>query len=324
MGLLEIIRRLDLRSPYRKTQALNNATYDDYYTRLRLMALASFKWEGLPESVDARYLEHVLFMDGKALFFRDPALGLLCLGCTSSDQLNVYHVPIKYTAVSIGYNKQYSIRDIWKTRETKDPANAVLIRNNYDMIPTTFPIELFAHRLATAERVIDSNINQQRFPFFIRMDEKQRATFNNLMNQYEGGQPFIFGDKMMSMGADAFQVLATGVPYVADKLTDYRHDIMNEALTFLGLNNANTDKRERLITGEVDSNNQAILTNAEIMLLTRQEAAEQINKMFGLSVSVHRRIDDLAPIANDQAEPDGQEDDPAAADQGKEGADSDV
>ena len=38
----------------------------------------------------------------------------------------------------------------------------------------------------------------------------------------------------------------------------HKHEIWNECMTFLGINNANTDKRERLITNEVDSNNDLI------------------------------------------------------------------
>jgi hypothetical protein len=60
----------------------------------------------------------------------------------------------------------------------------------------------------------------------------------------------------------------------------------NDALTFLGIDNANTDKKERLITAEAESNDEHTDLSAEVMLKTRRIAAEQINKMYGLNVSV--------------------------------------
>ena len=60
-------------------------------------------------------------------------------------------------------------------------------------------------------------------------------------------------------------------------------------MTFFGINNTNTEKRERLITDEVNANNEVISINAEAMLLTRQEAANAINKLYGLNVTVKMR-----------------------------------
>ena len=60
-------------------------------------------------------------------------------------------------------------------------------------------------------------------------------------------------------------------------------------MTFLGINNANTEKRERLITDEVEANNEHIDLSAECMLKARQRAAEQINELFGTNITVKLR-----------------------------------
>ena len=66
---------------------------------------------------------------------------------------------------------------------------------------------------------------------------------------------------------------------------------MNEALTFLGINNLMEDKKERLISDEANSNNELINLNLETFLIPRQEACEQINKKYGLNVKVKVRSD---------------------------------
>ena len=64
---------------------------------------------------------------------------------------------------------------------------------------------------------------------------------------------------------------------------DYKKQIWNEALEFLGVNTLQTEKKERLITDEASSNNELINLNLQSMLIPRQEAAEQFNKLFGLT-----------------------------------------
>ena len=67
--------------------------------------------------------------------------------------------------------------------------------------------------------------------------------------QYDGNEPFIFGDKDMEF--DGIKCLKTDAPYVADNLQVLKHQIWNEALTFCGIENSNQDKKERLVADEV-------------------------------------------------------------------------
>nr|DAX02399.1 MAG TPA: upper collar protein [Caudoviricetes sp.] len=257
------------------TKMLNNYTFLDFYKRLRLLALSVFKWENLPESMNERFLEKCLYYQGIACFVHDEKLGFLNLRCLPSEQLNVYEEALKYTAFSINYNKTF------------DRDNIVLVRNNYEQLPTDTTIQLFARRLFEAERTTDVNIKAQKTPVLIKCPEKQRLTLKNLYSQYDGNSPFIFGDK--DLDVSEFTVLNTNAPFVADKLAEYKRNIWNEALTFLGINNVETEKNERLVTDEVNANNNMIQLAAETMLLTRKQAAEEFNKKYGFNVSVSVR-----------------------------------
>ena len=90
---------------------------------------------------------------------------------------------------------------------------------------------------------------------------------------------------------NAIRAIKTDVPYVADKLLVYKHELWNECLTFLGINNINGDKKERLIVDEANANTQLIELSADIMLASRQEAVKEINKKFGLNIIVKLRRD---------------------------------
>jgi len=77
---------------------------------------------------------------------------------------------------------------------------------------------------------------------------------------------------------------------------------MNEFFTFLGINNVNSDKRERLITNEVDANNEQIEFSAKIMLDSRKKACEKINKMFNLNIDVELNKELVENNINEEGE----------------------
>ena len=106
----------------------------------------------------------------------------------------------------------------------------------------------------------------------------------NLYMQYDGNEPFIFGDKDMEF--DGIKCLKTDAPYVADKLQVLKHQIWNEALTFCGIENSNQDKKERLVADEVGSNYGNIEAQRNVMLNARRQAADKINRMFGTNIEV--------------------------------------
>lgn len=264
-------------SPQFKKNSLNIQTLADYYKRLRLIATTMFEWENLPDSCDERFLEQVLYFNGRAIFIEDETLGFLNLRCTPAGELNIYELPVRWMAYSIAYHEEY---------ETDE---CVIIRNNYAEIPTDETVALFALRLAEVERTLDVNIKSQKTPVLIKSSEKQRLTMKNLYEQYDGNQPFIFGDNTLDDGL--FTVLRTDAPFVGDKLIQYKHEIWNEAMTFFGIKNSNMDKKERMITDEVNANNEQVSMMTETGLATRKQACELINEKWGLDVNVRLRTD---------------------------------
>ena len=166
-------------------------------------------------------------------------------------------------------------------------------------------MELFALRLYEAERTADINIKAQKTPVLLLMDEKQRLTMENIYSQYDGNRPVIFGDKN-SLGENVIKAINTQAPFIADKIIDYKKEIWNEALTFLGINNIMVDKKERLITDEANSNNELINLNLQSYLAPRQEACRQFNEKFGFTgtdkeISVRVRSDLHNIIKNTQS-----------------------
>lgn len=280
---------------------INDATYTDYLNRFRRIALSIFEWVNLPKSMDARYLEQCLYYTGQATFLFDKKYGFINTKCAGSGYVNIYGLPDRFNCYSYGFNsmrKLYVGLDPTLSEaqfENQKNNECILVMNNWDRVPTAGSMELFAWRLYLAQRTCDVNISSQRYPVMIVGDEKQRLMLENLYNQYNGNQPFIFGNKNQ-LNEDILKAIKTDSPYVADKITDYKKEIWNEALTYLGINNIAITKKERLTENESSENNELVNLNLQAMLAPRQEACRKFNEKYGLTgtnkeISVRVRSD---------------------------------
>lgn len=283
------VRAKDIR--FLDNALLNSQTYYDYLERFKKICLSMFEWVNLPESMNARYLEECLYYKGQAALLKDINFGFINTQAASNGYMNIYGLPTSLNCYSYGYSEY---RNLYTGLEGTEDKDCVLVMNNWQRVPTAATIELFCERLAEAEQVASINIKAQKTPVLIVVDENQRLMMENLYSQYDGNRPFIFGDKNQ-LSENAIKCISTGAEFVADKVMDYKKAIWNEALTFLGINNLSNEKKERLITDEASSNNELINLNLQSMLIPRQEAAKQFNKLFGLTgdkaISVRLRSD---------------------------------
>lgn len=258
---------------------MNNYTYMQYAYRLMELSISMFEWKNLPEGIDDRFLEMVLFTDGHAVFFKDDELGdYLALQCLINGKLNVYRIPINRRAFAVnGYQKKLTDKD------------SVIIFNNMLHTNSWLDVKMFAKRLYNLDRIIDVNANAQKTPILIKGNEQQRLTLTNLYKEYDGNAPVIFADKSLDM--NALQVLSTQAPYVADKIYQLKTQIWNEALTYLGISNVSFQKRERMVSDEVTRSQGGTVASRYSRLNSRRQACEQINKMFGLNIECDFRED---------------------------------
>ena len=267
-------------NPFISSSYENKRTYMLYLDQILEIAIARYKWDGLPKTIDERFLELTLCgRNGTSLFFFDEDIGHLALPCTLSGRWNVYNIPIQRRAyASNGY------------QANRDDTNSVIIYANqlHNGMSIYNRLVQYAKDLYLIDSIIMINVNAQKTPLMILSDEKQMLTLKNLYMKYDGNQPFIFGNKN-DLNPNSIQAMATGAPYVADKLYELKQNIWNEVLTFLGVPNVQVTKKERLITDEVNRGLGGVFASRYSGLLSRKQACEQINDMFGFNLSVEYR-----------------------------------
>lgn len=262
---------------------MNQLTFIDYYSRLKSLALNLFVWKNLPPTIDKRWLEITLYEQGAALFFEDEVVGPLALPCIYTGPLDVYNIPIRRQAyASNGYRCNRTSND------------SILCFNNYTRRPTAATLRLFAYRMADVQRTIDINLQKQKNPYLLRTTPQQELTIKNILMDMEGNESNVFVDKSFSP-EDVFAIPLTA-PYITDKLEIEKHLIMKEALTFLGIENSMSQKKERENMFESQAEYGSIEANRNVMLNARKDACEKANLMFGWDIDVEYNSDLITMI----------------------------
>lgn len=301
------LKKKALSPEFEDAQLMNSFTYNDYLERMKKICLSMFEWK-LPDTMNARYLEMCLYYKGQAALLKDDNYGFINTQAADSGYINIYGLPTLLNCWSYSYNSQ---RNLYvPDSDDTEQDSCILVMNTFERVPTCATIELFAKRLAEAQRTIDINLAAQRTPNLVLTDKNQEFTLRQMYAQYEGNSPVIYANKDQ-LNPEAIKTLDTQAPYVIDKLMGYKREIWNEFLSFIGVSNL-SEKRERLVTAETDSNNELVNLNMQSYLVPRQKACEEFNKFFGLTgddaISVRVRSDlynivkQYDSIANDYAE----------------------
>lgn len=248
--------------------------FDILLNMFKNIAINIFVWSGdLPQGLRSDYIEKKLCEKGSLCFFESKDKGFLCLPGDNSANLNVYEEPSEYRVQGHSYT------------ETVSAEKCVVIRNNPLKTPTLQTLTFFIEHLVDIFSAFKVNLNYSKTPFVLSGTKEQMLTLQNIIEQVTGNKPAIFLDKNLTDVA-TLDIKSTGFNYIGDKLLDAYDRIEDKLLTFLGINNANTSKRERLVVDEVNSNNDFIENMLDTFLTARKKACEEIKEKFGLNITV--------------------------------------
>ena len=247
----------------------------------QMLALNRYKWENVPNGIESRYIEQMLFDNGECALFDHPDLGLCVLRSSSRENLNIYGEPTKLSLTGFNEHRTVMIDE------------CIRIMNNDLALPTLPDIVYYARRMAEIDDIIMQNLRQQRVPYLFATNENNQYSIKSLYDRMYQGEPAIFIDGDMLKGEpENIMVLPTQAPYLVDQLQTQKQEMERELLTFLGINNT-LEKKERLLVDETNSNNQFIKMASDIGFKQRQLACEQMNEMFGLNVRVIETQDEF-------------------------------
>ena len=259
------------------TSDIEEFSYSRHYRYyVNLLAFQLFEWKNLPDSVDPKYLEMALHTDGAVGFFYDNEKGFMVSIGAEGQGLDHYRNPVVFNAMESTY---HTTKQILRYDDDNDQSKAIMIYNNDLKYPTLSSLYMFADEMADIQQISRVNRKAQKTPTIVTVNEKNYYSFLTAYNQVDENNQVIFADKDLEFEKN-INVLNNQAPYIVDKLRTEKNQVWNEVMTFLGINNANTDGSNRTQSAEVFANNEQVMTSANIFLKNRQIACERINRVF--------------------------------------------
>lgn len=258
----------------------NFRTYHKNLDMLLSLAINRFRWVGLPDTCDARYLEKVLHRNGLAtLSYKadEPTRIYTTLQAMPNGEYNMYGLPIKWRAVGYDGLTDYEC----------DNENAELCFYSFARVSPWNALEIYARKMAHYERTEDVNLTQQMNPRIFIAPQEKKLELANLLKQVEGGEPAILGDQGLQKLVENVTSIDNTSPLICEELAQGRQNVFQQALMWLGIPALAFEKGERMIQEEA----RAMTAPTNIMLLdclqARRDFCEKANRKFGTNIEVY-------------------------------------
>lgn len=270
------------------------------------LAMNRFTWKNLPEHLDQRFIEKKLLSNGLIVFYWDDDFGkLLAVQASNSGYMNFMEWPTSYTIVGPG-SQIMGVEGAASTFMTKTLSgfipvapsedNEVNKRKGFPVWPNYLRqsemdiIEIYSTRLARTDRTLEINVANARRNKVIATTNNQQLSMVNLARQIDEGVEVI--QVKDSSLPEQITALDLGIdPDSYDKLSILRTRWWNECMGLLGIDNANQDKKERLVASEVSANDGQTDSMRYVALNERRAGVERINRVFGENIKVDFNVE---------------------------------
>lgn len=255
-----------------------NASAEYYRMYLLRKIFAIFEFDGLPENWDRDYFLTRLWLDG-TLCVTDTEMGVLPLQC-SYYGVNVFLHPTNCNIAN----------PVLGTFDREIGTDCVLLKLQYNYMGIFPIVNRYATLLAMCDSSLAVTLMNSKVAFIGLCESKnQSATMKRMFDEISAGSPAVFVNEN-AVNQSKFFFNNVKQNFVGEEIQHVKRSIINEFLTEIGLNNANTDKRERLNTDEVNANNSEIGANVEHWLENIRDGLKEIKEMFGIDITVRRRV----------------------------------
>ena len=246
--------------------------YALYMSKLVELSANRFKWSGLPPEVDVRFMELTILRSGVSMFYYEREYDKFMARETSpSGMLNNQDEPIAFTM-----NNRVASSGMATFLKKGE---GVPVWGNYLRTPDILAIDIFASRLADIDLTIEINSRQARRSRILIANKNQRLSLQTISNEIDEGVSTIGVNP--SFDPESIQAIDMGVnPDNIEKLHIARGRVWNQCMSILGINNANQDKKERLVADEVSANDEQVDAMRAVYLNARKRAAAEMNSLY--------------------------------------------
>lgn len=270
----------------KSVEGIANAQTMRYYMELLELVNSCITLSGVPDTIDEEMVREVFISDSPLCIFQSDTQGLLCLPTAYSGQ-DVYYRPTDYTISNPVVFQQGSL--YW-TDYSPDDASGVLLyisryRSWFDNISRT--LIRYAEQFAQIDRSINTNLMNSSFAMVFRASgDAELKSYQAMYDMITQGRPAVFVRKGRYDDGEWAAFNNVKNTYIVQDLLQSKRTLKNEFLTYIGINSANTDKRERLNTDEVHANDGERYGHLYEWVRNLKDCFARANKLLGTNISV--------------------------------------
>ena len=272
-----------------------NTALASYFSRYLLQeAISVFKWN-LPDNWNKDYFLYCLYCYGFIAVCETDKFGVICQGC-GLQGYDVYYQPTNAVITNP------LLKGILTPRIHKE-CTLFKLQPNFSGIMDI--VGYYADLLAIASESAGVNfVNSKLAYIFTAANKTVAESYKEAYDRVASGETAVVLDKSLERpdGSIGIQMMNSSVSqtYIADKILSDMQTIMQMFYTDIGLPNSNLQKRERMISDEVNANNVSTLSRADMWLENLKEVSRETNDMFGTNISVEWRApENKAVMKND-------------------------
>lgn len=256
-----------------------------FFKYLFQKVLSVYEWT-IPKNWDMDYMRFCLFGLGYFAVINTPKFGVICQNGALSGQ-NLYYKPKNVIVTN----------RLLPTKTYEIGVDCEVIKLQPDYSPVIDMVGYYADLMSVSAETMSLNIlNVQSATIFGAENQTQAQAFKKMFDKVASGEPaIVIGKKLLdSEGKPTWFPFTQHIKesYVATDILSDMEKIEAQFDTLIGIPNANLEKRERMITDEVNANNTETKALSELWLESLNDGIEKVVNMFGIELSVKRRFKD--------------------------------
>lgn len=263
---------------------LRNKCKQNYINKYYNIWMSKFKWTGLDEEMAAEeenFIMRKFWSNGTVCARPIKNTDLMIYTPWSLQELNYYDLP--ETVLMTNLHSVSS--NLIPTEPQIVNKDVVLLYCQPNHKPILSTVAYYVDRMVQVDLVINTNLQLQKMPWLIGVDEADKDKMEDVIDRILSDEIVVFAD-LQSLGK--IQALATNAPYIIDKLTDYKRDLEQELMTFLGVdNNGSTNLEQTHITVDaINANNDIINDYGNAIEGEIKKGLAKIKRVFNRDIQI--------------------------------------
>lgn len=266
-----------------------------YYKEFVDFGLEMFSYGDLPEdninkTLSSQVIETGLMFYDRLCWYKSSTMGLVFCRYIPNGNFDINFKPTKVNLIAFN----------GKTIGTEIPYDDIVVMrdNRLDIIPFLSILE-YIDKMKQIEDTLFTNLIWLKLPAVFTGDKTSLASFKKLFMKLTNFEPLTVADKQL---VDSFQQFDIKLPYDLESMLEIYKNYRNFGIQSFGVSGIESQKRERLLVGEVESQSEYISFTYNSRKKQRQEAIDEVNRKWGYKIKLieeyeQYRKDDIELIA---------------------------